>query len=229
MDDLTSEVTDESTDDLTKFNDLRKAQHTSDVIVNCCRMNSARNFMNEIAFIVALKSGSDRSDTRYSDPDITGSCAELYIDPGEKCVGDIDLMFPWKKCIVVCDGSVVDSIDVDETIEVHHIETSDCPNGYVHLRSFGKLQFNWETEQFEYRVSDTTGTYLRIFGSHYDTDIVIHGPAQIVESCFSKLTTVDLVPCIRLLAWPSVAQSWIQRDKNHSWPSNAVVFGMVAI
>ena len=146
MDDLTSEVTDDSTDDLT--NDLERARHISDLIVNCCQMNSARNCMSEIAFTVAILYVSNPSDTRHSDPDITGSCAELYIDPGVKCVGDIDVMYPWTTRIVVCDGSVVDSIDVDETIKVYQIETSDCPNGYVHVRVFGKLQFNWETEQF---------------------------------------------------------------------------------
>ena len=192
---------------------------TSDLIVNCCRMNSARNCMHEMAFIVALKSRSNRSDTRFSVPDITGSCAELYIDPGEKCVEDIDLMFLKKNDIVVCDGSVVDSIDVDETIEVLQIETSDCPIGYVHLRSFGKLQFNWDTEQFEYCVSNNTGSRLQLSSSDNDADM-LHGPARVEEN---KLSNVDIVLAIRLLAWPSLAQSWISRDRNQSWPFNAVV------
>ena len=92
--------------------------------------------MNESAFVAAFGFNPDSS---CSIPELTGSCAELYIDPGDKCIGDIDLMFPVKHKIVVCDGSIVDSIDVDEKIDVHKIETSDCPNGYVHLRSFGKL------------------------------------------------------------------------------------------
>ena len=220
MDDLTSEVTDDSTDDLT--NDLARARHISDVIVNCCRMNSARNFMhfeNEIAFRIALHYGSERVYTRNSDPDITGSCAELYIDPGDPCTGDVDLMFPMKDHIVVCDGSVVDSIDVDETIEVYQIETSDCPNGYVHLRMFDKLQFNWETEQFEYCVSIHTGEYLQLSYSNHDADM-LHGPARVEEAYSSN---VDIVPAIRLLAWPSLAQSWISRGRNQSWPSNAIV------
>ena len=220
MDDLTSEVTDDSRDDLT--NDLEKARHISDLIVNCCQMNSARNLMTEMAFRVALLYESDRSDTRYSDPDITGSCAELYIDPGVTCIGDIDLMFPMKHNIVVCEGSIVDSIDVDETIDVYKIETADCPNGYVHLREFGKLQFNWETEQFECCVSSKTGSRLQLSFSYHDADM-IHGPAGVEEHKLSVSSNVDIVSAICLLAWPPLAQSWISRDRNQSWPSNAVV------
>ena len=152
MEDSWNEVTNDTADELT--NDMARARHISDLIVNCCQMNSARNWMNEVAFMAAFRFYAD---SRCSIPDLTGSCAELYIDPGVTCIEDIDLMFPMKHTIVVCDGSIVDSIDVDETIEVHQIETSDCPIGYVHLRLFGKLQFNWETEQFEYCVSNNTG------------------------------------------------------------------------
>ena len=95
---------------------------------------------------------------------------EFYIEPGEIFIGDVDLMFPMTPHVVVCDGSVVDSIDVDETIEMSQIETSDCPSGYVHLRMSGKLQFNWETEQFENRVSKNTGLYLQQDYSCNDPD-----------------------------------------------------------
>ena len=115
--------------------------------------------------------------TFHSDLDITGSCAELYIEPGETCIGDVDLMFSRKDQIVMCDGLAVDSIDVSETVDVYKIEASNCPNGYVHLRSVSELQFNWDTGRFEYRVSNTK-EYLFI-SSSYDADMT-HGPA-IVE------------------------------------------------
>ena len=216
MEDPWNEVTDDTADELT--NDLARARHISDLILNCCQMNSARNVMNELAFIISFRYDQDSC----SIPDLTGSCAELYIEPGDTCIGDIDLMFPRKDHIVVCDGSVVDSIDVDETIEVAQIETSDCPIGYVHLREFGKLQFNWETEQFEYCVSNNTRKYLRISVSYLGAD-VFHGPARLAEDRLSPSRNIDIVPAIRLLAWPSLAQSWISRDRNQSWPSNAVV------
>ena len=207
MNDLKSKVTD----------DLARARHISDLIVNCCQMNSARNLMNELAFVLAVYRLADK----YI-PYTTGSCAELYIDPGKTCIGDVDLMYTMKDHIVVCDGSVVDSIDVNETVEVYRIETSDCPIGYVHLRSFGQLQFNWETEQFEYRVSNNTWLYFVFNKSNYEADI-FHGPAAFLEGLLSDSTTMDLVPCIRLLAWPPVAQSWISRERQHSWPCDAIV------
>ena len=216
MEDPWNEVADDITDELTT--DLVRARHISDLIVNCCQINSARNFMNECAFLAAFRFDIDSC----SISDLTGSCAELYIDPGDTCIGDIDLMFPMKHTIVVCDGSIVDFIDVDETIEVYQIETSDCPNGYVHLRLFGKLQFNWDTEQFEYRVSNNTGKYMGLSFSNHDAD-VLHGPARVKENMLSHSSNVDIVQAIPLLAWPSLAQSWISRKRNQSWPSNAVV------
>ena len=212
-DDFTFNVTDDVTGDLTKLNDLVRARHISDLIVSCCQMNSAGNVTNQIAFMVALNSES----SNYSNFDITGSCAELYIVPGETCIGDIDLMFPMTDHIVVCDGSVVDSIDVDETINVYQIETSDCPNGYVYMRQYGKLQFNWETEQFEYLVFSHTVYSMPYFKLD---NSMFHGPAQVGECILKKL---DFVPYARLLAWPSVAQSWISRDRNYARPSNAIV------
>ena len=186
MEDPWNEVTDDITNELTT--DLARARHISDLIVNCCQMNSARNFMNELAFVVAFRFSSGSC----SIPDLTGSCAELYIDPGDTCIGDIDLMFPEKHTIVMCDGSViVDSIDVDETIDVYKIETSDCPNGYVHLRSFCKLQFNLETEQFEYRVSNHTGKYLRVSFSDHDADVSMVQPELKKIMCLIRRTLIS--------------------------------------
>ena len=50
-----------------------------------------------------------------------------------------------------------------------------------------------------------------------------HGPATVQENKLSVSSNVDLVSSIRLLAWPPVAQSWISRERNQSWPSNAIV------
>ena len=92
----------------------------------------------------------------------------------------------------------------------------------MHLRSFGKLQFNWDTDQFEYCVSNNTGKYLQISLSDDDAD-AFHGPAKVKKHTLSVSSNVDIVPAIRLLAWPSLAQSWISRERNQSWPSDAVV------
>ena len=87
MDGVTKDVTDDFTDDIT--NDLARARHISDLIVNCCRMNTARNKIYELAFVTAFVS-SDNTD-------LTGSCADLYITPGVKCIGDVDLMSSVKR------------------------------------------------------------------------------------------------------------------------------------
>ena len=214
MDDVENKVKEDFTDDPT--NDLARARHISHLIVNCCRINSAQNLMNDLAILVAFASFSHY--LTFTVPDITGSCAELYIDSGLTCIGDIDLMYPVKEVMVICDGSVVDSIYVKETFEVCQIGTSDCPTGYVHLRVIGKHQFNWETEQFEYRFSNNTGVYYRIPHTH-----LFHGPALSPKRILLYFKNLDIVPCLRILAWPPVAQSWLSRDRNYSWPSTAIV------
>ena len=214
-DDPTNNVTEDFTDDPT--NDLTRTRHISDLIVSCCWMNSVRNLMNELAFVVAF------SQCKGYNPYITGSSAELYIDPGNRCFGDVDLMCPSEYHMVLCGGADVDSIDVNKTVDVCQIEISDCPNGYVRLRLLGKLQFNWGTEKFEYCISQNTGLYCRLSHSNCDADIMFQGPARVKKGLLSHLLTVDFVPSIRLLVWPPVARSWISRDRDYSWPSNALV------
>ena len=214
-DDLTNNVTDDFTDDLTS--DLARALHISDLIVNCCQVNFARNIDYEVAFMTAFG-----YNLRKCIPVITGSCAELYIDPGNTRIGDVDLMIYFGEYIVVCEGSTVDSIDVSETFEVCQIVAPDCPNGYVRVRLYGKLKFNWETEKYEYCVSNNTGLHLHFFNQGFGADM-LHGPATAVQVRSSYFTNYDTVSYIRLLGWPSVAQSWISRDRQYTWPSNAVV------
>ena len=194
MDDVTNDVTDDITNRVTEgvtngfTDDQARARHISDLIVNCCHMNPTRHIFYELAFMTAFAN----CDPDYLlDPDITGSSAEFYIEHGRLCIGDVDLMVPSKKFIVMCagsffvddvngllvvNGSVVDSIDVNETIKVCQIETSNCPNGYVYSRLIGNLQFNWETNQFDYRASNNMGEYSRLKNSYWEENL-LHGPA----------------------------------------------------
>ena len=215
---LINNVTDDFTDDLT--NDMSKARHISDLIEICCRMNSGRNITDDSTFMFAFAAIA-----RRGIPDITGSCAELYIDPGETCIGDVDLMCPMTYHIAACDGSAaaVCSVDIGETMQVTLIEPSDCPNGYVYLRVFGERQFNWETGKFEFFVFNDTRLYLQLPDSFFFEADELHGPAKLFKSMSPKSRSTDIVAYIRLLAWPPVAQSWIQRDRNYAWPSNAIV------
>ena len=220
MDDVTSDVTEDVTSSST--DDVKKARNISELILSCCLLNPAGNWMHQMAFrkFLYLKNRC-LNFVHWS-----GSSAEFYIVPAVVCIGDFDLMMSRRDSIAVWEESTFDNIDVNETAEVLKIETSNCPNGYVHLRLIGRLQFNWNTEKYEYFVTNGVTTYLSNWTDKpFDNKgFVIQGPAATYDapepSFFSK---IDFVYSMQILGWPPAAQSWISRDRNYAWPSNAIV------
>ena len=220
MDDVTSDVTEEFTSSPT--DDVTKARNISELILSCCLLNPAENWIHEMGFEKIMYLKSLGQNIFY----LSGSSAEFYIVPAVACIEDFDLMLSRRDHIAVWDGSTFDNIDVNETAKVLKIETSKCPNGYVQLRLIGRLQFNWNTEKYEYFVTNDITTYLsNSIDAAFDiAGLVIQGPAAAYDmsepSFFSK---IDLVLSMRILGWPPATQSWISRDRNHAWPSNAIV------
>ena len=214
---VTNDVTNDVTDDVT--DDLTKTRNISEIILNCCELNPTRNSIQEDAFIVAFDSLKVHSKEEGHGVDITGSCAEFNIVTAPaSCIGDIDLMFPTRDHIVLCDGYVADSLDAKETTNVFTIEPSGCPIGYVHLRGSGKLQFNWDKEQFEFFKSNDTLSFL--YAEAYGCQ---QGPAQIGTVIIQMWSKIDIVLCVRIFGWPPVARSWISRERKYAWPANAIV------
>ena len=159
MDDVTSEVS----EDVMRghMDDVTKTRHISELILNSCLLNPARNYEYETAFTDCVNHSNNNY---YSLPvgaeTISGSCAEMYIVPAVSCIGDLDLMYSMRDGLAVCDGtSALKYIGFNDGAEVATIETSGCPNGYVDLRFIGRIHFNWDTEKFEYFVTNDTTTY----------------------------------------------------------------------
>ena len=67
------------------------------------------------------------------------------------------------------------------------------------------------------------GRILKLSYKIHDDPAMLHGSAQVRKNILSESSNVDLVSSVRLHTWPSVAQSWISRGRNYSWPSNAIV------
>ena len=206
------------------MDDVTTARHISGIILNCGMVNPPRNVVHETAFLHAF-GYLKYSDRDWNQINIAGSSAEFYIDPAVSCIGDFDLMIQKRQHLAVTDESTVDCIDANEEADLWKIETSGCPNGYVHLRWIGKRHFNWDTEQLEYVMSNNTKIYLSTSFVNNDNGngSVCQGPAlvHIYEGTFFK--SIDLVHYLRHLGWPPAAQSWISRNRNHTWPSNAIV------
>ena len=225
-------------EDLT--DDLTNARHISEIIVSCCLVNPNGYEIYETTLPHAFRELCMKGRRSIH---TCGSCAEFYIDPIVSCVGDIDLMFSLEGLIAVFDDSTVDFIvDVDETTDVWLLEASECPKGYVCLRKIGETIFNWVTGQIEYFVSNNRICYLTL-NLEVNTDRIYprthQGPAHVktihsianevpyvrhvITTKLPSLSTLDDVPCVRLLGWPSVTKSWPTRDRSYAWPCSAVI------
>ena len=199
-----------------RMDDLTKARHISEIIVSCCLVNPPRNYIYEIGFGSVFACMCHRD---VSCVDLSGSCAEFYVVPAVMCVGDIDIMLSLKNNVAVCAGKTLKYEDLNETANVWRIETSECPIGYVHLRLLGSVTYSLKREQFEF--FKYPGYCL--FERPSRADLIDHGPAQVTQSGVFALPSADVVACIRVPAWPSVAKSWISRDRNYEWPCRSVI------
>jgi len=57
----------------------------------------------------------------------------------------------------------------------------------------------------------------------------IHGPALLARSSNESLwLSMDQVPCIRCLSWPSQAADWPTRHRNYGWPDSATLDRVVS-
>ena len=189
--------------------DLTKARHISEIIVNCCLVNPPRNYIYEIriGYVVFSRIG----DTGVGCVDLSGSCAEFYIVPAVMCLGDIDVMFSLRNYVAVSAEKTVQYEDLEEKTEIYEIETSECPTGYVHLRLLGRFIYRLEKEQFEFLKAPG---YCRL--ERPGADLIEHGPARVEQSGVFVVPSSDVVPCIRVPEWPPVVKSWISRDRNYA-------------
>ena len=82
---------------------------------------------------------------------------------------------------------------------------------------------NWYTEEFDLYWSNDAESL--IYYPRKDAADVRHGPAYIIETNHDQVawSATDAVLSIRLLGWPTAAQSWICRERRYAWPCNAIV------
>jgi len=81
-----------------------------------CRLLQPSIYRLQAAVMCCMKATKQRDDDETHFPLITGSSAELYIEPMLLCVGDIDIMF-------------------------HSSDVMAIPDGYIHRRQIYQLNF----------------------------------------------------------------------------------------
>jgi len=74
-------------------------------------------------------------------------------------------------------------------------------------------------------VEYDTGQYLS--NQPLTDKIEIHGPALVYHS-ERRALSLDRVPCVRCLMWPSQAADWPTRHRNYNWPDSAILEHVVS-
>ena len=170
----------------------------------------------------------------HSTPLITGSVAELNIDPLLSCIGDTDIMYHNTFELVIpagCSPPTRLPVEFDRVVWAGEIVDSELP-GYVYLMRSGLLIKH--IEDSEYYFLERERTYASYGSSSSDK---MHGPARVVRYSrnvpdFPKDAQrdhlLDEVYCVRCLSWPPQADDWPTRQRNYGWPNSANVDHVVS-
>jgi len=161
-------------------------------------------------------------------PLTTGSVAEFYIEPILPHLGDIDVMYHFNTELAIQRGHPPPTqlpAEFHNYVKVREIIDSHLP-GYVYLELRYLLTECSDGDKYN-AVEYDTGKY-RSHPAYSDKDN-IHGPALLASSDNESLMlSVDHVPCVRCLSWPSQAADWPTRHRNYGWPDSATLDRVVS-
>ena len=157
-------------------------------------------------------------------PLITGSVAEFYIEPMLPHLGDIDLMFHRNTRLAIPRGHPPPTQLPDEFhkyVQLFEIIDSHLP-GYVYLQlRYFLTQYN-DNSKYTYTEYDGRPYLTNEQYTYEDNERHSHGPAALtIASSSDALLSLDLVPCVRCLSWPTQAADWPSRHRNYGWPDSA--------
>jgi len=202
-------------------------------LLDTCQVRRRVNF-HDISAWLGLFSCHLFVDDEFHDetrvtPMITGSVAELYIQPMLSCVGDRDIMFHCSTQLAIPAGTAPPTQlpgEFHSRVKVYEMVDSGFP-GYVYLMSSYLL-----TECIyddKYNAVHCPCKWLR----YQVDDKASHGPAHVIQAPFAFPPAFgrsvegnisdDFVWCMRCLSWPSQAADWPSRHRQYGWPDSATV------
>ena len=215
----------------------------TEFLLNTCRLCPPSTIKH--AVLAALQCGLCMSHcaTANDDEDIevipltTGSAAEFYIEPILPHLGDIDVMFHLNTQLAIPRGHpppIQLPAEFHNYVKVFEIIDSHLP-GYVYLELRYLLTECSDDDNYN-AVEYDRGLYL---SSQTDSHVTkVHGPAilarplrhsiQFPSSDESIVLSVDQVPCVRCLSWPSQACDWPTRHRDCGWPDSATLDRVVS-
>jgi len=218
-------------DDSVVVGDEGESKIVTEFLLNTCRLRQpCSHHVQATALCSSLAARllpPPLDDKAYLVPLITGSSAEFYIQPMLSCVGDVDMMYHRSDMLAIPENyppptelpaEFHSRVDVCETIGREY-------PGYVYLvSSYLLIEDNHASK---YTCIHRDRRYYRLLRLRQRSTIdlhtpEIHGPALTVPSIETQLS-VDAVPCVRCLSWPSQAADWSTRHRNYDWPDSATV------
>ena len=164
-----------------------------------------------------------------------GSCAEFFIQPPQKCFGDIDFF--------AIDGTSLAFVDANPELpyDLRFIAEDiycllmepylDYP-GFVRLRYFGIIRYDWERKAFEFiqcnahRFLETETEEVKGVANNVQWHKV--GPAtRLSYFILNAVTTNDVVISIWCPKWPNEAREWPNRHRKYGWPTTVIIHEVV--
>src|SRR5688572_17773064 len=173
-----------------------------------------------------------------------GSIDEFYILPLNACIGDSDMLvcntdqlaFTGEFPVLPSDMSGLSDGIMFFKIEPYH----EYP-GFVRLRTFGEMNYNWKCKQYGFNYTAHPGGYLVLdlayavkcypvglnfneTSNHVALPSIICGPAikSPLKSCaFLRTDTVKALFCPQ---WPTEAKNWPTRLRKYSCPTVDTIF-----
>jgi len=202
-------------------------------IFDTCRLNQPR-LQQVMAARTIEHMGQKWCDDRDNDliALITGSAAEFYIEPMLSCFGDVDIMFHFNTALAIPAGDPPPSrlpAEFHSDVMVCEIIDSGYP-GYVYLIRTYELTENADTDKYDAVHSDRRH-FVSIklsYGSLSKSKI--NGPAYTTPGKPGTVIglSIDMVPCVRCVAWPIQGANWPTRYRNYGWPDSATVDRVVS-
>src|SRR6218665_1887823 len=225
---------------LFKFNE----EMASDFITRTCQLLS-KSFPASPDHVHDLVLSQDHLSKVYMI--VCGSVAEFYIRPLNTCIADLDYL--------VCKGDHLafngdfpvlpsDIGGLDNAIHCYEIEPCHGLPGFVRLRNFGEMKYNWKHKEYKLIRNIKPGMYLtidrtrpyKVYMTQLDHQLdkpmptTFCGPANkspSKDSRFSFSPRADKIQCLFCPQWPRDSQMWPLRPRNNGWPTSETISEVV--
>src|SRR6218665_1583758 len=173
-----------------------------------------------------------------------GSHAEFYIRPLYTCIGDVDyLIIAADELVFSGDFPVLpsDMNGLTDNINCFKIEPYDRYPGFIRLRIWGKMNYNWKLKKYEFNHTSDTNKYavldLNAVANTYSLLTLkrgnmlncICGPAvkRGSDENAGLFIGFDFVRGVWCPQWPNEAQGWLNRPRVNGWPTVDIISEVV--